>query len=110
MSKDSEPRIDDFLATPVNLEKEVKPKRLKAKKLQHPAGPFQTSCSSFEKGKMRDIEISKITPAAIVYRFKGMNDEFSLPHGIGMQKAQSLAANIDTGPRSGGLTRSLIKT
>jgi hypothetical protein len=81
-----------------------KPKRARAKKIKGSIGPFQTACTTFERGT-REIEISKVTPLAVIYRLKGRSDEYTLPHEVAFQKAVSVQAGVDTGPRTGRIKR-----
>lgn len=81
-----------------------RPKRKRARKIRGELGPFETSVTCFDRGE-RAVEIVRITPAAIVYRLRGLADEFSLPHGAAFLRAVSIRANIDTAPRSGAIRR-----
>lgn len=95
----SPPTVPPFL-TGADVRAAAKPKRPRATKIKTAIGPFQTSCSSFNRGQ-RDVEIVRITPHAIFYRHKGLHDEFALPHQVGLDKAMALAAGAKTDPRTG---------
>ena len=78
--------------------------RKRARKIRCELGPFETDCSTFDRG-MRKIEIVRITPAAIVYRLLGTHEEYTLPHGVAFLKALSVKTTFDVGPRSGAIRR-----
>ena len=79
-------------------------KRKRAKKLRGELGPYETACHYFDRGN-RPIEITRITAMGITYRLRGTTDEYVLPHGTGFQKALSIKAGVDTGPRTGAIKR-----
>lgn len=83
-----------------------RPKRKRAKKIRSELGPFETSCKSFDRGD-RVVEIVRITPAAITYRLRGLTNEYTLPHSTAFQKALSIDAGFDTGPRQGAIKRGI---
>jgi hypothetical protein len=91
-----EQRMSDDNATPPA---EPKPKRKPAKRIKGVMGPFKTCHTAPSKGT-RDIEIASITEDAIVYRLKGLSDTFLLPHSIAFDKAVSVQAGFEMGPRS----------
>ena len=82
--------------------KEVKPR---ARKLNSPVGPFKTTTTFYEKGKDRTIEINSINAKGAWYRLQGQSDCYFLPHEVALQKAMSIKAGFDTGPRGGSLKR-----
>lgn len=94
------------LAPPSSGSRVEKPRRKRARKLKSdpPLGPFDTSAFAFDRGE-RAIEIVRLTPAAIVYRLKGLPDEYTLPHGVAFLKAVGLTADFDTAPRDGRIRR-----
>lgn len=79
-------------------------RKKKAKKMRVELGPYETACSTFERGKERIIEI-RVTPAAIFYRVRGLPDEFMLPHAVARLKAISIKADFDTSARKGKVSR-----
>jgi len=78
---------------------DLKPKRLHARKIRKPLGPFQTVCTARDKGKDRQIELVKLTPHGLVYRLKGLSNEFTVGHEVCFARAVSIAAGFNAGPR-----------
>ncbi len=79
-------------------------RRPRARKLRKPLGPFATGSSTFDAGKDREIEVM-LDPHATLYRLKGQSAVYSLPHGVGYQKALALKVGANIEPRSGKLKR-----
>jgi hypothetical protein len=92
---------------PTNPAPPEREKQKTAKKIKLFIGPFKTSCTTFERGT-REIEIVKVTPLAIIYRLKGRQEEYTLPHETAFQKAVAIQAGLDTGPRSGRIKRGTV--
>jgi hypothetical protein len=87
---------DDGTSAPAAVAVAVK--RPRARKLTKPIGPYRTTATMFERGKDREVEISRITPHAIFYRIRGFAAEYSLPHAVGCLRAIALAAGADIEP------------
>ncbi len=77
------------------------------RKIKGNLGPYQTSCTTFERGQ-RQILIQRVTPAGIIYRLKGIATEYVLPHEIAFTRAVSIAADANTLPRKGRIRRGAL--
>ena len=79
-------------------------KRKPARKMRGPFAFLKTVCTSFEKGKTRDIEVM-VTPTHMVYRLKGRQDTFAVTHEAAYLKAVSIGIGFSIEPRTGRVTR-----
>jgi len=94
-----------IIANPPSGSVDAPARRKRAKKIRRELGPFETACSTFERGDHRIIEISRITPDASYYPARGIKGELSLPHGVAYTEAVGLGAQVDTSPRVGAIRR-----
>jgi hypothetical protein len=82
-------------------------RRPHARKIKGRLGPFATECAAFDKGRTREIEIVSVTPHGITYRLKGQSAQYTIGHAAAFQRAVSVAAGVETGPRSGRIVRGM---
>lgn len=81
--------------TQSQIQIEASPRRRRARKIRSPLGPFATSCKTFERGRDREIEIVRITPAVAVVRLKGCSEEYACPWTVVYQRGVAAAANFN---------------
>lgn len=75
-------------------------KKVSAKKIKKPVGPFITEDTFFEKGKERIIEVT-VYPKYTAYRLRGKSEVYYLPHATAFQKAIGIQTGFSLEPRNG---------